>query len=156
MDIRGDQQVGFAGLGEVINPAHAILWRGTGESAVDLNPAGFASSYAMGTNGRQQVGHATVESGNSMDPALEAHAFIWSGTAESAIDLHSFLDPTKFTRSFAYSIDDFGNAYGTAYDTAGVPHAMMWSAVPEPSGLAVLAIAAAACLSRRRRRAVVA
>jgi hypothetical protein len=152
-EIRGDQQVGSAGTG-LFQTYHAILWRGSAASAVDLNPEhlGFAYSLAHDTNGRQQVGLATVNPGNPFDPNQFAHAMLWSGTAASALDLHQFLPPGEFTRSFAHAIDDAGSVYGTAYDTAGVPHAIQWTVVPEPSSIAVLALGVTRVLGRLRRR----
>jgi len=45
-------------------------------NSVDLNPNGFTDSWAMGTNGSQQVGYA----GND--------GMLWTGTATSAVDLN--------------------------------------------------------------------
>ena len=36
---------------------HAVLWSGTSESEVDLNPEGFMSSQAYGMAGNQEVGY---------------------------------------------------------------------------------------------------
>src|SRR5262245_33572441 len=54
---------------------HALLWNGTADSYVDLNPAGFSSSRAYGASSTNQVGSATS--------AGSDHAMLWSGTAAS-------------------------------------------------------------------------
>jgi hypothetical protein len=60
-----------------------LLWSGSADSAVDLNPAGFAYSYANEVRDGKQVGYGsgTSTGGNS-------HALLWSGSAASAVDLH--------------------------------------------------------------------
>src|SRR3954454_273955 len=52
--ISGGQQVGL-GYDVDISLGHAFLWSGTASSAVDLNPAGFTSTYAYSISGSQQV-----------------------------------------------------------------------------------------------------
>ena len=78
------------------------------------------------------------------------HATIWSGTAESAIDLHSFL-PAGFATSTIAGIDSFGNVYGTAYTADLVSSAFVWRPVPEPASAALALIPLTALASRRRR-----
>src|SRR5258708_2449553 len=48
-------QSGFATPGSF---THALLWSGTSDSAVDLNPSDFTTSKAWGTGGSTQVGDA--------------------------------------------------------------------------------------------------
>ena len=60
------------------------------------------------------------------------HAFMWSGTADSAVDLSPLL-PFSAVDSHAYSIDAHGNVFGVASDLNGTVHAVEWSPVPEPS-----------------------
>jgi len=63
------------------------------------------------------------------------HAMLWSGTADSAIDLNSLLPP-GFTMSEATSIDAAGDIFGEAFNSAGV-HAVEWvQVVPEPMAAA--------------------
>jgi hypothetical protein len=52
----GDQQVGVGG-------GHALLWRGTAASMVDLHPRGFVSSMATAVFGGQQVGMGELPPG---------------------------------------------------------------------------------------------
>ncbi len=159
LGIGGDQQVGFARYGSDDAESHAVLWTGTAESAVDLSPPGLSSSthifstIAIATNGSQQIGYS--EGSGETGPALE-HALLWSGTADSMVDLHQYLPP-GFGSSAAAGIDAAGNVVGWAspYNTTfGVPnHAILWQLVPEPTGLAPAAPAGLGLLARRRRRA---
>ncbi len=72
-------QAGYAGtLDQRFN--HAIIWNGSAQNYVDLNPIGFESSTIAGAAGGQQVG---TGSGTGINP----HALLWRGTADSAIDL---------------------------------------------------------------------
>jgi hypothetical protein len=96
---------------------------------IDLNPSGFSNSYAYGTNGTQQVGRG------------DGHALLWSGSADSFIDLHQFL-PTGFASSGARGIDSCGNIVGYATDNLGYDHAILWQ-VPEPATLLLLSLGAA-------------
>jgi hypothetical protein len=147
--IRGNEQVGWAGIGLWFS--HAMVWHGSAESAVDLNPAGFKYSEANGTNGRQQVGWASDPPPNTPHPPNDAHAFVWSGTAASGIDLHAFLKPGRYVSSGAGSIDDFGNIYGGATDAAGRSYTIIWTPVPDPAGGGLCAAALLSLLARRPR-----
>src|SRR2546428_268149 len=40
----------------VYDQRHALLWIGTADMVVDLHPAGFAETAAVGVSGAQQVG----------------------------------------------------------------------------------------------------
>jgi hypothetical protein len=149
----GNQQVGVAranGGGD-----QAFLWFGSAASAVNLNPTtlpGIDSSFAVATNGLQQVGSGFTDSVTVNDD----QALIWSGTANSAIDLQPTL-PSSGTWNFsdAYSIDSAGNVFGAANGTmdgfTGY-FAVEWSPVPEPSSTLLLAVTASALLNRRRPR----
>src|SRR5438105_4808422 len=53
--ISGREQVGEASV-EDIAPHHALLWRGSASSAVDLTPGGFIESEARGVCAGQHVG----------------------------------------------------------------------------------------------------
>jgi hypothetical protein len=72
----GTQQVG---QGQKNGGGHAVVWNGTADSMVDLNPANASESRCFGTNGVQQAGMAYIGG--------VAHAFFWNGTPESAVDL---------------------------------------------------------------------
>jgi hypothetical protein len=113
----GGQQVGYGeGAGTSFN-AHAMLWTGSANSAVDLNPTslGITTSTAFGTDGSQQVGDGTNAAGNQ-------NAMLWSSTAASAVN----LNPANMSLSFAYGID--GNQQvGAGAPQAGSFHALLWT-----------------------------
>lgn len=147
------EQVG-AGPTVAASP-HARLWHGTGESMVDLHPAqlGVVASEAWGTNGTTEVGWGD----SRLNGDFIRHALAWHGSAASAVDLHLLLGE-KFFFSEATSVDDAGNIYGIALESAGNPpgtlfgtwHAVEWVPVPEPSTAAGTALLIA-CTIRRRR-----
>jgi hypothetical protein len=91
---------------------------------VDLRPSGFTSSEALGVSGGQQVGYGYGEITVGYD-----HALLWTGSADSVVDLHTFLPP-EFTTSFAHGIDADGNIVGYAYDPATGGHAFLLQPVP--------------------------
>jgi hypothetical protein len=65
------------------------------------------------------------------------HAFVWSGSAASGVDLHTLL-PLTWQDSVATSIDELGNIVGTAHDNTGALRAVMWVPTPEPTTLLLL------------------
>jgi len=149
LGIGGWEEVGY---GVTRNRSHqALLWHGSAASAVDLNPTGFAFSVASGTNGSQQVGYGY---GRATDD--DQHALLWSGSADSYVDLGALL-PSKFTESFAFSINAAGDVFGYAQEASGAYDAIEWrepttdTSAPEPGGVSVFAIWTIA-LQRRRRR----
>ena len=98
-----------------------MLWSGTAESYVDLNPTGFDKSVAFNVSGGQQVGYG---SGSATG---DQHAALWSGTPESYVDLH----PTGFDYSVAYGVSG-GQQVGCGRVSAtGVMHALLWSGAAE-------------------------
>lgn len=122
------QQVGYA-----FSPHRAVLWTGSAASMQELNPAGFVSSEANATNGVQQVGFGLVIS--ALNVPTRSHALVWSGSANSAIDLNQFM-PIGFTESAATGIDLAGNIVGWAskgshFNPANV-HAVMWKPTASP------------------------
>jgi hypothetical protein len=66
---------------QVGNLFGAVLWRGTPESRVDLQPAGATNSGAGAVRGNMQVGAVRVQ------PDIW-HAALWHGSPESFVDLH--------------------------------------------------------------------
>ena len=124
---QSSQAVGMDGAEEVgyglttLGAYHALLWTGTAAGAVDLNPAG---STILGSYGRaidvtvaREVGSAKV--GDSTTSTL--HAYMWSGTAASALDLH----PAGYLSSEALAVR---GAYQAGYGMTalGYAHALVW------------------------------
>lgn len=115
----GLQQVGVGwkvvGFGAYSTP-NAMLWSGTADSAVNLNPVGSGESTAYAVAGGQQVGYAYSFQ----------HAMLWTGSAESAVDLH----PAGFESSQARATNGVQQAgFGWAPGPAQVnrQHALVWS-----------------------------
>ena len=92
-----------------------------------MHPSGYFNSEINATNGVQQAGVALV--GPGVNLPLYSHAMVWTGSAESAIDLHQFT-PIDYTESAATGIDADGNIVGWASTgPSGNPanvHAVMW------------------------------
>ncbi|HVT83238.1 MAG TPA: hypothetical protein VHM90_21545, partial [Phycisphaerae bacterium] len=115
--VYGNEQVGYAKFNSVDT---AIVWHGSADSAVSLQPAGYGFSQALATNGSQQVGYANVVS------TTFTHAMIWSGTAASAVDLHSLIPGAVSSRATA--IDVYGNVAGYARLGDQLDHPVTWLA----------------------------
>jgi hypothetical protein len=120
---RDNQQVGH-GIGPATGEVfHALLWTGSASSVVDLHPAGFNfDSESIATNGARQVGKAMYWVPDGAFRRYFTHAMLWSGSAESAIDLHP---GGVYTSSRALGIsDEFQVGYASL---PGSDHAMLWS-----------------------------
>jgi hypothetical protein len=114
---------------------HALLWRGLPESVVDLHPTGFADSVAWAVEGQRQVGEVHPYEPDAGGMLRTRRAALWTGSADSFVDLHAFLaglGPT-FRESGAKAIAANGNIFGGANDIHGNAYAIMWVLVPEPS-----------------------
>ena len=112
----GRQQVNFGAYSQPF----AVLWTGTAESAVGLNPAGSTESAAYAVAGGQQVGYIYSFQ----------HAALWTGTAASAVDLH----PAGYTSSQAHATNGTQQAgFGWVNTPAQVTrrHALVWSGSAE-------------------------
>ena len=118
VDVRDDQQVGYAGhIGE--GEIHAALWYGSAESFVDLNPPVARSSTAGATDGVRQGGWGNFPA------AGQIHAVLWEGSAESFIDMHP---------QGAYESVILGMADGVQVGCARFPtgeRAAVWRGSPE-------------------------
>ncbi|MGI8924743.1 MAG: hypothetical protein ACR2HJ_12065 [Fimbriimonadales bacterium] len=116
--IHGEQIVGSSikdGTGR------AIRWHTDGKGFIDLTPPTWGAA-AIATNGIQQVG-------SGGPPGAErAHAFVWSGTAETLLDLHQFLPP-EFEESHALGIDGNGTIAGWARRPGWQPQPFVWTPV---------------------------
>ena len=106
-----------AGTCRVRGNEHALLLRreDTKFNAIDLHPKAYESSRAMGCSERQQVGYGTPK-GARVDVAL-----LWSGSAESVVELRAG-DPKLETTAYAI-------ASGVQVGYSGGPgrqRAMLW------------------------------
>lgn len=115
----GVQQVGVAykviGFGAYTAPS-AMLWSGTADSAVNLNPPDSGESTAYAVAGGQQVGYAYSFQ----------HAMLWRGSAASLVDLH----PAGYESSQARATNGVQQAgFGWAPGPAQLnrQHALVWS-----------------------------
>jgi len=132
--ISGDQQVG-TGFGPATGTNfHALLWYGTPSSAVDLNPSGWTVSQCSGCYGNYQVGAASLTEVTGTYAGIYQHAMLWSGTSNSAVDLHQYLS-SDYTNSSAFGIDEYGNIAGWAYGQGVGQHAIEW--VPLPNSIVI-------------------
>lgn len=116
----GVQQVGigFRVIGvNAFNGPFAVVWSGTADSAVDLNPPDSSTSQANAVYAGQQVGYGYVPS----------RALLWSGSADSKVELH----PDGFASSVAYATNGVQQAgSGFTFDAAtsvSHSHALVWS-----------------------------
>ena len=128
MATSGGQQVGD---GELYpgHHHHALLWRGSADSVVDLNPpfgktyASFGqmyTSFAFAVCGGQQVGY-----GDDL-VTLDRHALLWHGSAVSVVDLH----PHGFAQSAAFGTngeEQVGSGVTVGGNIGDGPfHALLW------------------------------
>jgi len=127
----GPSQVGYGSGPSTGGNSHAILWSGTAESLIDLNPDGYDGSVIYGVGGGQQVG-VGFDLGTNL-------AILWPApTAGSAVN----LTPAGI---------DFAAAYGTDGTTQA---ASPWARGTHSPGRALrsrlLTYIQSATLSRRR------
>ncbi len=116
----GAQQVGIGfeviGINAFSGP-FAVLWSGSAESAVNLNPFDAATSQANAVAGGQQVGYGYTPQ----------RALLWKGSAESVVNLH----PDGYTSSEANATNGFKQVgYGYVFDPVTLAehsHALLWS-----------------------------
>jgi hypothetical protein len=151
LGISGTQQVGSTNEGF---SSHATLWSGTAESWVDLNPAGAAGSLAYATDGTEQVGSSLFYEVSNTGPAFVEHASLWNGTADSWVDLSTYL-PGTWANTYAESIWSDGTTtyiagWGNGHTEGAGVEALLWTrTVPEPSTAALLCIGGLAVVRKR-------
>ena len=101
-------------VGNGVGPSgqHALMWRSTPDSVVDLHPAGYVGSWANDVAGDVQVGSVWPNELTAAD--YTDYAYAWYGTAESGVNLHCYLEDLgpEFTFSAAFSVTDDGTIYG--------------------------------------------
>jgi len=117
--ISSTQQVGYGSYLASGGDYHALLWNGSPDSYVDLNPSGFAGSEAAGISGTQQVGYGWVSATRRYE-----HALLWNGSAASYVD----LNPSGFLSSFATGTSGTQQVgYGSGPVTGDYEHALLWN-----------------------------
>jgi len=156
--VDGAQQVGTVrtSLGN-----RASLWSGSAGSWVNLHPTSAGVSRAVGVANGVQVGHA-IFGGSLATSGFPGtwvggtpHAYLWTGSAASGIDLSGYL--TGFASSYATDVSFFLGRYyitgGGIDETTGTSRAwtLMATVTPEPGTYAVLGLGVAAVLRRRRK-----
>ena len=144
----GGEQVGYVDKSFCVNGStdggsgctyliHAIAWRGTPESRIDLHPVSLAGandpgdqrSRAVDTDGMNEVGNANfalpVPGGGYIS---QTHALLWHGTAESVVDLH----PANWDASYANGVKN-GTQVGYGFVVAGESptSALVWHGTAE-------------------------
>lgn len=88
---------------------HAVLWRDTEASMVDLNPAGFETSRAYACAGGFQVGMVKpLEMTRAGFNAPETRAALWAGAGDQFLDLHAAV-PAPWNASVARAIEIEGD-----------------------------------------------
>lgn len=116
----GIQQVGYGQQvigNNAFSGAFAVLWTGTADSAINLNPPDSIESQARAVAGGQQVGFGYYPH----------HALLWTGSAESVVDLH----PAGYTSSEANATNGVQQAGAGFIGDMDAPtsqsHALVWS-----------------------------
>lgn len=99
---------------------HAAIWNGSSNSMVDLNPFGETFSYVLGAYGNRQVG-AAINAGPPLYIGTE-YAYVWSGTAASAVDIGGSYTWTQANCVGPVNIGGVGGAYLGAN-----AHAILWT-----------------------------
>lgn len=119
----------------------ACLWEANGAAKLLPNLAGALGSTAWGINNAGAVV-------GSCDTADGTYAVLWqpNGTLINLGQLPGHLS------SVAYGISDSGQIAGCSLDESGMPHAVAWSPVPEPTSVIALLAGLAGLLPRLRRR----
>jgi hypothetical protein len=126
--ISGTSQVGWGRI-SAASPFHALLWHGTADSVVDLHRSEFLYTSARAVSGITQVGHGYSER-PPLHPAvgLNYHALLWTGTAESMVDLH----PAGFDFSSAVAVSGSVQVgHGSTITTTNNYHALLWRGTAE-------------------------
>jgi hypothetical protein len=114
--VRNGQQVGQAYFQPGIS--HAVLWSGTPESFIDLNPPNSVGSWARGVWPGYQAGIA------------DAGAVVWTGSSASPM----ILTPAGARGAAIYNVVG-GQQVGYVGTDPGpglnpIPHASLWSGTP--------------------------
>jgi hypothetical protein len=96
---------------------HAVLWTAASHYT-DLTPDPTADAYVSGLAAGQQVGQQSTPA-----TSFYPHAFLWTGTAASALD----LNPAGFLESQALATDGLHQVGSGTPSGQFAPHALLWS-----------------------------
>jgi hypothetical protein len=86
-DLRSSNIIGMAGghqVGFGLNWSrrfHALLWKGTAESMIDLTPPIWPNAWATDTDGPQQVGYVFAVGMAGQNLPSQRHAALWEESA---------------------------------------------------------------------------
>ncbi len=111
----GKVQGGYA-FSSTTNTNHAVIWRGTAVSAVDLTPSTVSSAYVTGLGSHSEVGCGTLVG------MAATHAVLWHGTAASMRD----LQPAGFIDSCARAAEAKLQV-GYGHTSSNALHALLWA-----------------------------
>lgn len=138
----GSTQVGWALVPTATGShvSHAMVWRGSSTDYADLHPDNSGSSQALATDGIRQVG------------TVDQRAALWTGTADSYIDLNAFV-PSGVVAVVANGIDPVtGDIVGDGVDyVARRTISIVWHPVPEPGSWVAFAGGTLAFFRVRRK-----
>jgi hypothetical protein len=110
-------QVGYGNVVPNGFVPHALLWSGSSNSFVDLNPPTFSFTEAHDSDGDSQVGFGLAT------PFQKRHAVLWHGTPESAVDLH----PAGFDTSRALGVSgSIQVGWGSKMNVEDDSSALLW------------------------------
>lgn len=123
------------------NGGWACVWdaNGTSRRLANLNGSLSSTAWAINSSG------AVV---GSCDTADASYAVLWQADG-SLVNLGLLPDHTS---SIAYGLSDSGDIAGCSVDAGGMPHAVVWSIVPEPGSILALLAGLVGLLPRLRRR----
>ncbi len=135
--VGGGAQVGYV----IKGMANAALWRGSSRSLVVLHPKDAVLSVANATDGVRQVGYGgydvrvRAEAAKGNKTQRFNYAFVWSGTAASAVNIHPYplnnLPGVALSQSIALGLNgSWIVGYATDPAKTGTPaynHAIVWS-----------------------------
>jgi hypothetical protein len=115
-----------------------VLWTGTAASAVDLHPAQATASECLAVNNGVQAGDVMLIDPNDPNMNSISRAALWTGTAASFVNLHSFLPSNLYTSTATGVYRAGGITYVCGYGfntTTNRTEALLWTSVP-PCGSA--------------------
>jgi hypothetical protein len=102
--------------------AHALLWTGSDNHAVDLNPTGFSWSVILA--GDANIGHLVGGGGGAGQDSERPLALLWDSNAPYKL---TNMTPAGFTWAQVYDLDAAGQVGWGVPANGNQPHALMWN-----------------------------